>query len=114
MGNKTKPSHTVNTILPSTLGISARWPGSCGPCRAPLPIFSTAPHPVPLAREALVPRSMARDAPLQCTCLAHDMETFLNNLSVLQARLVGSVLHAATGTRLNRRFEATVGGHQEL
>ena len=42
------------------------------------------------------------------------METFLGDLSVLQARLVGSVLHAATGTRLNRRFEATVGGHQEL
>ena len=70
--------------------------------------------PVPLAREALVPRSMARDAPLKCTCLAHDMETFLNNLSVLQARLVYSVLHAATGTRLKRRVEVAVGVHRKI
>ena len=41
------------------------------------------------------------------------METFLGDLPVLQARLVGSVLHAATGTRLNRRVVVAVGVQQE-
>ena len=40
-GNKTMLSHTANTILPCTSGISARWPGSCGACRAPCPWHMT-------------------------------------------------------------------------
>ena len=67
-----------------------------------------------LAREALMPQSVSCEAPLQCTCLAFDMETFLGDLSVLQARLVCSVLHAAMGACLNCLVEVTAGVHWEL